>query len=168
MAEWLDIVNQYDEVIGRATRDEIHRENHFHRSAHIALFNSCGEVFVQLRSKNKDNDPGLWDTSAAGHVDSGESYLDCAIRELDEELGVQVSAEVLQLVGHLHPDPGNGFEFTRIYTACSDQSLVLQTEEVDDGVWMRSSALDAWMDRDPDVFTGVFRTIWPIVRNHAE
>ena len=83
MVEWLDIVDENDTVVGKAPRDQIHRENHRHRSAHIVLFNSQGQVFVQLRSMNKDNSAGLWDTSAAGHVDSGESYEQCAVRELN-------------------------------------------------------------------------------------
>ena len=62
-----------------------------HRAVHILVFNQRGELFLQKRSMSKDNDPGMWDSSAAGHVDSGESYLDCATREIEEELGVEFS-----------------------------------------------------------------------------
>lgn len=164
MSEWLDIVDDNDEVIGRAPRDQIHREKHFHRSSHIVVSNSVGEIFVQLRSLSKDNGAGLWDTSAAGHVDSGENYLDCAVRELSEELGVVVSPDELLWVKRLDPHVRNGFEFTDIFTLCCDQPLVLQAEEIDGGVWLMPDALDAWLDKEASVFTEVFRTIWPIVR----
>ena len=37
----------------------------------------------------KDTFPGAWDSSSSGHVDSGEDYDDCAVRELREELGLR-------------------------------------------------------------------------------
>jgi len=163
MIEWLDIVDETDTVIGRAPRDRIHREGHFHRSAHIVLFNSAGQLFVQLRSRFKDTAPGLWDTSAAGHVDSGESYEACAIRELQEELGVTISDDGLRPVGQLQPHERNGFEFTRVYTACSDQVLVLQEEEVEDGRWVSLPELEEWIARAPADFTDVFKTIKPMI-----
>ena len=164
MSEWLDIVNERDEIIGTATRDHIHSENYLHRSSHIALFNSRGEIFVQLRSMSKDNNAGLWDTSAAGHVDSGECYLDCAVRELSEELGVVVEPSALQRVGRLKPTKQNGFEFTEVFTVCSEQKLVLQVDEIDDGRWLEPYALNQWMSDQPDAFTDVFHTIWPLIR----
>lgn len=167
MIEWLDIVDEQDTVVGKAPRDRIHREKHRHRSAHIALFNSQAQVFVQLRSMDKDNSAGLWDTSAAGHVNSGESYEHCAVRELFEELGVQIGADGLERVGRLHPDANNGFEFTEIYIVRSDQRLTLQTEEIDDGRWASSAEIDAWLRERPTDFTQTFRSIWRMIRSES-
>jgi isopentenyl-diphosphate delta-isomerase len=164
MIEWLDIVDENDIVIGRAPRDQIHAENNFHRSSHVMVFNSQGQAFVQLRSMRKDNSPGLWDTSAAGHVDSGEVYLDCAVRELAEELGVRTSPESLRYISSLPPEVRNGFEFTRIFTLVSDQALVLQPEEVDDGRWLSPSDIDTWIEKDRAAFTETFLIIWRLVR----
>lgn len=127
------------------------------------MFNSADQVFVQLRSKHKDNGAGLWDTSAAGHVDSGESYLDCAVRELHEELGIVASPTELSAIGRLQPVAGNGFEFTEIYTVRSDQEPVLQIEEIDDGVWVSPVQLNDWLERSAQDFTEVFKVIWPMV-----
>ena len=165
MVEWLDIVDENDRVVGKAPRDQIHRENHWHRSAHIVLFNSQGQVFVQLRSMNKDNNAGLWDSSAAGHVDSGESYEQCAVRELYEELGVQIAADQLRRAGGLRPHARNGFEFTEIYIVHSDQPLTLQQEEIDDGCWASSDEVDTWVLERPGDFTDSFHIIWQIVRS---
>ncbi|MFK7892128.1 MAG: NUDIX domain-containing protein [Granulosicoccus sp.] len=165
MQEWLDIVDLDDVVVGRETRDKVHQLKLLHRSSHIVLFNSSGQVFVQLRSLKKDEGPGLWDSSAAGHVDSGETYLQCAVRELQEELGIRVEPEELQHVSKLAADERNGFEFTQIFTVFSDQPLVLQEEEIDDGRWLPPDELDLWLESAEGEFTGIFRLIWSVVRS---
>ena len=72
--EIFDVVNEQDQVVGQKPRSEVHRLGLLHRAAHILVFNCRGEVFLQKRSLTKDRQPGLWDSSASGHVDSGESY----------------------------------------------------------------------------------------------
>lgn len=161
--EWLDIVDVNDKVVGKETRAVIHKEGHLHRSTHIVLNNSKGDVFVQLRSKNKDIGGGLWDTSAAGHVDSGEVYLQCAVRELQEELGVVVEQSDLEFIVQLQPEERTGFEFTQVFRVVSDQSIVLQVEEIEDGRWLTPLDLSRWMEQSPEQFTDVFKAIWPKV-----
>ena len=165
MTEWLDIVDNDDRVIGKETRKRVHAAGLFHRSAHIVLFNTADQVFVQLRSARKDTNAGLWDTSAAGHVDSAETYLQCAVRELAEELGVRVSPADLSLIGKLKPQQENGFEFTHVYRVVSDQTLTLEQDEIDGGRWLTQAALDSWILNTPEQFTDVFRTIWATCRS---
>src|SRR5436189_1813515 len=86
--EIFDVVNERDEVIGQECRSEVHRLGLRHRAVHVLIFNQRGEVFLQKRSMQKDTFPGAWDSSASGHLDRGEGYDDCALRELQEELGV--------------------------------------------------------------------------------
>lgn len=160
MPEMLDIVNEADEVVAQATREAVHAGNHLHRATHMLLQNSQGQVFVQLRSLSKDMNPGLWDTSAAGHVDAGESYLDCAVRELHEELGVSVQAEQLQEFMQVAPSPNNGFEFVRVYLVRSDAAITLEANEIDDGRWMSIAELENWLAEAPGDFTPDFRHIW--------
>ncbi len=166
MEEMLDVVNEQDEVIGQATRSRVHSDNLRHRATHILLFNSAEQVFMQLRSKIKDTNPGLWDTSAAGHVDAGETYLNCAVRELHEELGVAVSANDLHEIGRIPPSSENGFEFVRVYRAVSDAPITLCLDEVEDGKWVSESALDAWLKSDQSAFAMTFSSIWQLYREH--
>ena len=89
-------------MIRQASRDEVHQKKLMHRSVHILVFNSQVNLFLQKRSLIKDENPGLWDTSAAGHLDSGEDYLNCAKRELKEELGISCSMdEVMRIPAQL-------------------------------------------------------------------
>lgn len=94
--EILEIVDSNDKVIGTATRAEIHRQGFLHRAVHLFVFNPAGQMYIQRRSRSKDRHPGKLDSSAAGHVDPGETYEETAIRELQEELGIK--AEVKEIL----------------------------------------------------------------------
>ena len=87
--ELFDVVDENDEVVAQASRAEVHREEKLHRAVHVFLFNRSGELFLQQRSLLKDSHPGKWDSSASGHLDSGEDYAAAAERELAEELMVR-------------------------------------------------------------------------------
>src|SRR5436190_4916815 len=89
--EIFDVVNERDEVVGRNTRNEVHRLGLMHRAVHVLVYNSRGEVFLQKRSMRKDRQPGVWDSSASGHLDCGEDYDTCAVREVREEIGLHLS-----------------------------------------------------------------------------
>lgn len=78
------LVDGKDNILGEVTRDEAHRKGLWHRVSVIYLYNDKGEVLIQQRE-----DDGRLDHSSAGHVDPGESYLEAAKRELEEELGVK-------------------------------------------------------------------------------
>lgn len=59
------------------------------------------EVLFQQRSMNVDNNAGKWDVSAGGHINQGETVLDAAVRELNEELGVKIEPEKLEFIFQL-------------------------------------------------------------------
>lgn len=86
-AEYMDIVNEADEVIGRDTRERIHARHEIHRGVHVFVVNAAGELLLQRRAETTDYYPGYWDASAGGQVGSGETYEQAARRELREELG---------------------------------------------------------------------------------
>jgi len=91
--EFLDVVDEQDQVTGRAGRREIHRQGWLHRAVHVFLIDKQQRLYLQKRAWNKEEYPGRWDSSASGHVESGESYPDAARRELEEELGLEATLE---------------------------------------------------------------------------
>ena len=86
--EMIDVVDMEDNVIGAAPRKGIHGTNLMHRSVHIFLLDSTGNVWLERRAQSVDTFPGHYSSSAAGHVQKGESYLEGAKREALEELGL--------------------------------------------------------------------------------
>ena len=87
--EYLDIVDGNNNIIGKETRANIHKQMLFHRAVHIIVLNTKGEMFIQKRSAINDTYPNHWDVSSAGHLNVGEGYESAAKRELQEELGIE-------------------------------------------------------------------------------
>ena len=161
--ELLDVVDADDRVIGVMTRAEIHRQGLMHRAIHVLVFNQSGEMFLQKRSMNKDNNPGLWDSSAAGHVDSGEDYLQCAVRELSEELGISPATDP-EFLFRLAPTPATGMEHCRVYRCVHEGPFTLQADEIDEGRWVSATEMDQRTAADDDQLTEVLRLIWGQLR----
>jgi isopentenyl-diphosphate delta-isomerase len=96
--ERLEVCNENGTPTGTVeTRETIHKKGLLHRTVHIWLYKR-NEVLLQKRAYGKDSHPGLWDVSAAGHIDIGETPVDAAIREIKEELGITVEKNALQYV----------------------------------------------------------------------
>jgi isopentenyldiphosphate isomerase len=159
--EIFDIVNDRDEIIGRLPRNIVHRDGHKHRAVHILVFNARGDVFLQKRSWKKDNSPGVWDSSASGHVDSGEEYDPCAVRELREEIGLVIDAPPQRLF-KIPACPETGQEHVWAYRLESEGPFTLQPEEIDAGGWFAPAHIDQWIKNCPSDFASGFVLLWKI------
>jgi O-acetyl-ADP-ribose deacetylase len=81
------------------TKPEVHRDGNWHIAAHVWIVTPGGRVLLQKRSLEKENWPGYWDVSAAGHVSAGETAAEAAVRETFEELGLRVTPNQLRRIG---------------------------------------------------------------------
>lgn len=140
-------------------RGVAHRDGSPHGTSHIWVVRENGrgshQVLLQKRSACKDSYPGHYDISAAGHVPAGAEYLESAVRELREELGIESEAGSLDFVGIHHGEFEAEFygrifrdyEISRVYVygrPVDETSLSLQTEEVESVMWMD---IDECMER---------------------
>ena len=100
MEEYIDIVTKEGEPTGKsALKSEIHTKGHYHNTAHIWFYTSKGEILLAQRAASKSICPLLWDVSVAGHIDSGETTEQASIREVKEEIGLDITATDLQKIG---------------------------------------------------------------------
>ena len=157
--EIFDVVNERDEVVGRARRSEVHRLGLQHRAVHVLVFNARGEIFLQKRSMKKDCFPGAWDSSSSGHLDSGEDYDACAVRELREELGWQADRPPRRLF-QVGACAGTGQEFVWVYLCEAEGPFVLQAEEIERGGWFAPAAVTRWIAERPEDFASAFPLLW--------
>jgi isopentenyldiphosphate isomerase len=86
--EWVDVIDEADRVIGRATRRQMRTQNLLHRGVGVLCFDPQGRIYVHRRTQHKDVFPGMYDMFAGGVVAAGESYDAAARREIEEELGI--------------------------------------------------------------------------------
>ena len=165
VAEIFDVVNEVDQVVGQAPRGEVHERQLRHRAVHIFIFNSAGEIFLQRRSAWKDQAPGCWGSSAAGHVDHGEDYRAAAVRELDEELAVRdLPNAALDEWATLPPTAGNGWEFVRLYRLRHEGPFRWPAAEVETGAFFPTNAVEGWMAVRPTDFSPGFQECWAVAR----
>lgn len=164
--EVFDVVNERDEVIGQNTRREVHRLGLMHRAIHVLVYNARGEVFLQKRSMQKDRQPGLWDSSASGHVDSGEAYDACAVRELREELGLEVAAPPARLF-KLPASERTDQEHVWVYRCLAEGPFHLHPGEIERGEWFSPESVSRWLKDRPQDFASAFARIWEVMREVA-
>lgn len=116
--EMLPVVDGSDRQVGLARRADIHAQGLRHRAVHVLVFAPDGRLWLQRRSQAKDRHPGKWTSSASGHVDRGEDYGAAAVRELAEELGLELG---LRFVGKVAACAATDNEFSAVYRAVTDQ-----------------------------------------------
>jgi 16S rRNA (adenine1518-N6/adenine1519-N6)-dimethyltransferase len=155
------VVDERDQVTGAAPRSQVHANNLLHRAVHMLIFNSAGEVFLQMRSRGKDRHPLAWDSSAAGHVNAGEEYDQSATRELGEELGINIP---LVRIGKLPASERTGYEFIWLYRGAHNAGLRPNPSEIEAGRFFPPTIVDNWIKARPQEFAPGFIECWKLWR----
>lgn len=94
--EDFDLLDENGNKTGKTKlRTEVHRNGDWHKAVHIWIINNKGDVLLQRRCATKDSDSNMLDISSAGHLSVGDDSLTGAIRELKEELNLDVNKEEL-------------------------------------------------------------------------
>lgn len=141
MEEYFDILDENGNKTGeQKLRKEVHRDGDWHKAVHIWILNENGDVLLQRRSADKDSNPNMLDISSAGHLSAGDESLDGAVRELKEELNIDVNPEDLEFIKTLkrsskYTDTFINNEFDDLYilkTNLSIKDMEFQKEELQD------------------------------------
>jgi isopentenyldiphosphate isomerase len=130
----VDIVDDFDRVERVTTRVWMRRDNLRHRGVGIAVLDSEDRLLIHKRADDKDVWPGYWDLSAGGVVASGESYLDAAHRELNEELGIFDAP--LHFVGEFRFEDESVNVISHCFLARHDGDIVFNDGEVAEARWV--------------------------------
>lgn len=176
MSNRIAVVDEANRFVRWEERRTIHQQHLPHRSVHVLLFNAAGQLFLQRRHRTKQTFPRYWDNSVAGHVEESDYpagpdeqieqvYREVAMRELQEELGVQAALEEL---GAFSPQNKLHYEHFRLYKAHHEGPFQLQEEEVEEGRWFTREELRGFSTEGPDPATPLllFLVDWLAERGH--
>lgn len=177
--EPLDVYDEQGKPTGEVLpRSEVHQRELWHAVAVVWVYNSEGDVLLQHRAAERNGFPNTWDVSASGHVRAGDSVIASAVRELREELGIQVKPNEMTEIGRLKDSFPLTYGKTHnehdvVYLVHRDinlERLELQSSEVDGARWMNLRDLAAEMDdpatrasyaaRNPEVYRLALEAIW--------
>ncbi len=154
--EYFDIYNENGTPTGeKVERTIAHEKGILHAAVHIYIYrirDGKYEILLQKRSDDKDSFPSCWDTSCAGHVSSGDSFEDTALKELSEELGINISFNKLthafdQMVEKINVFHSKTFidrEYNKVYLLHFDvpeTALAFQREEISALKWLNADTL---------------------------
>ncbi len=159
--ELIDIYDENNKSLGTSKmRSEAHKKGLWHRAAHVWVYNSEGKILFQLRSNKKKYYPNTWVPSSAGrHIISGEDEIGTAIRELEEEIGLNVTKDELSFFGIMQEDRVyQGMinkEFHYIYFLQFNEdiaNLKLQKEEVEKVKFFSIDEIDKALEANPEKY----------------
>ena len=171
--EALIIVDAQDRILGHGTKAELHQgAGTLHRAFSIFLFNGAGHVLLQQRSADKPLWPGYWSNTCCSHPRRGESYGVATRRRLKEELGVEAELRFTHRFRYQAQFSAEGaeHELCSVYVGRIDGDPMPNPQEVSNWQWISPSALDEWLDTNPENLTPWFKLEWAELRSgdHAE
>ncbi|MEK9176941.1 MAG: NUDIX domain-containing protein [Patescibacteria group bacterium] len=147
-------VDRRDNVIGSGTIRFAVENGIIRRVSRVIIVDDRGDILLQKRS-TKISYPGLWNDSVSGHVDVGESYLEAAVREMKEEMGI-VGVPLTEL-GKLYgeePDPPHlRRAFNMLYAGTFNGTPSVDPDEVAEARLVPRAELESWLTEKPSDFT---------------
>jgi 8-oxo-dGTP pyrophosphatase MutT (NUDIX family) len=148
----IDVVNEKDKVIGSELKSRKFELNFISRVVAIMVKDSAGKIIVCKRGPHKTVDADMFDLSAFGNVDAGETYELAAERELLEETGIKSPVKMLDkfYLENTHGDKVSKL-FCAVFLSESDQEPVL-CHEVISFRRMSVTELEKEMEETPEIF----------------
>ncbi len=136
---------------------EVHRKGLRHKAVSVFVMHR-GKVLIQRRALSKYHTPGLWANTCCTHPDWDETAIDCAVRRLDEELGIEGLYPTFRDRVEYRAPVGKGLiehEVVDIFVADApaDLGVTPNPDEVAEVRWIDLYDLAAEVARWPERFT---------------
>ncbi|MBN2100608.1 NUDIX domain-containing protein [Candidatus Dojkabacteria bacterium] len=161
----IQIVDSNDKVIGPMSREDATSQKKIRRIVRVLLMNSNGQFLLQKRSATKNIFPSAYDQTVGGHVDEGEDYIDAAVRETKEEIGLNIREQDLDVIAHFYSEEVWNDVFIRMFNKLfllKSEALDLNSDktEVENLVWFSRDEIDEMFNNAIEKLSGGFRIAW--------
>ena len=153
--ELLDVVDEHGNFTGEVMdREKVHDLNLLHWEVAVFIINKNKEVLLQKRAATKRFNPNKWGL-CAGHVDSGEGIEDTALREVEEEIGLELDANDLNVLEKMEVNKrDSNSHITRIYyVICMEDNFKIQKEELSEVKWFKIDDIIEMIKNNDDSLT---------------
>lgn len=158
----IDVLNSDGTPNGQiVSKKEIHQKGLWHRTAHIWLVNNKSEILLQRRADDLESFPNKYHLSAGGHLSAGDTRIEGALREVEEELGIKLEEKDLIKIGETHYDNNqrNGVyidrEYSDIYVLHKDipiSGFNIQKSEVKYVKYIPLAEMKKWIEEKNEDF----------------
>lgn len=141
MAKYLQVVDESNKPTSKkVNKKEVHERNLWHRTVQIWVLDNNNRLLLVKRGKWKRQDPGMWASYIGGHNLYGESYLETAVRETKEEIGIKVIVQNRFLPIVLKKSR-QAKEFTQLYLLRfnSNEKIIPSKKEFTDYTFVKPS-----------------------------
>jgi len=167
MKEMLDIVDESDNVIGFEDREKIYRNGlHNFRVVGIFLIDSQDRILVTKRSDECILYPGYYDFSVAGHVLSGETYEEAALREADEELSLKLNiSDINEFLYTRYPNDYGIFCFSKYFISRNLNKIHANAELIADYEYLTINQLELMLHEQPNKFKSDYLKVFRVFRH---
>ena len=151
MEEMIDVVDEEENIIRKATRKEVRANGLLHKVTRVIVLNKEGNLLAQKRSMSKDIYPGLWDIGVAETVKSGETYEQAAARGLSEELGIiimpssQLKSSFMLKAEFRSPNHNVNYA---VYKCQYDNRIRMQKDEISEVKFLTVSEAETLMKKN--------------------
>jgi isopentenyl-diphosphate delta-isomerase len=159
MTEFVILVDEKDNQIGTGEKLDTHKKGILHRAFSIIIYNTKGEMMLQLRAKTKYHGGGLWTNACCGHPRPGEDLMAAMKRRLREEMGFECElTKMFEYIYQVKLDKGmTEHEFLHVFKGTFDGVPNLNPEEADDWKWISMKDLKTDMKKNPQNYTPWFK-----------
>lgn len=175
---FLDIYDETGAALNTtASYDDVHWNGLWHKGVHLWVVRDDGHLLLHRRSLKVQTYPGLWENSASGHVDAGETSLCTARKELREEMGIDLPESEFTHIGTITDQfiTNNGTcknnEFDDIYVVFIHGEVMVDAHETEvaETTWIHFSELEKRvLEYDPEYVPrdAEYKILFPFLRKH--
>jgi isopentenyl-diphosphate Delta-isomerase len=160
------LVDEFDRELGLADKMLVHQgHGMLHRAVSVLVYrkvNNVLEVLLQKRASLKPLWPGCWTNTICTHPRKNESPIECAVRRLQEEMGIMVNnTDVVKIDDFYYQSAYTSnlaeHEYDHVFLCHYDGPISPVKEEVDEWRWVGWQNVIVEVIEHPERFTGWFR-----------
>lgn len=154
--EYLDIIDENNNLINKIEdKDKVHEYGVWHREIVVWIYNNNKQILIQKRASSKKINPNCWGL-CAGHVSAGEDVRYAMLREIKEEIGIDINKEELEFLFMEKVDNTIDRKFAYHYLLKSNRDInkyTIQLEELSEVKYINYDLLNAIVQDKNELYT---------------